>query len=396
VIPAWIAFLIVISLVLIFSKKELGIILSIGTIMFALLTQINLIDSFLAVITNPSIVILAIAVALIPILGGIMEESGLMVELIQKMKISKKASLIVSPAFFGLLPVPGGALMSAPIVDQIDPNINVNQKVAINVWYRHALILIYPLSTILIVGSVLAGISLYVIVVAMIIPFIIMVIVGYFTMLRNVDMERVEYERDLKRVFRNLMPIIIAPIIDFLGRSFFNLSYPEIFLLIGLIFSIVIALNISKMPLSSIKDISKKMKIWRFPLLIIAIFWFLEVFIRSGLPEDIGALKLPFIIFLLVGFFLGFATGRTQLPLSILIPIYLIQNVFVVMPLIDFVFLYSATFLGYIVTPIHPCVAYSINYLKTDYKSVFKHLAIPTFICLSIVFGSYILVFSIF
>jgi len=230
----------------------------------------------------------------------------------------------------------------------------------------------------------------------MIIPFIIMVIVGYFTMLRNVDMERVEYERDLKRVFRNLIPIIIAPIIDFLGRSFFNLSYPEIFLLIGLIFSIVIALNISKMPLSSIKDISKKMKIWRFPLLIIAIFWFLEVFIRSGLPEDIGALKLPFIIFLLVGFFLGFATGRTQLPLSILIPIYLIQNVFVVMPLIDFVFLYSATFLGYIVTPIHPCVAYSINYLKTDYKSVFKHLAIPTFICLSIVFGSYILVFSIF
>ena len=113
-IPAWIAFLIVIALILVFSKKELGIILSIGTIIFGILTQVSLLESFIAVVTSPSIILLAIAVALIPILGGIMEESGLMVELIQKMKISKKASLIVSPAFFGLLPVPGGALMSAP------------------------------------------------------------------------------------------------------------------------------------------------------------------------------------------------------------------------------------------------------------------------------------------
>ncbi|MFX1337861.1 MAG: DUF401 family protein, partial [Promethearchaeota archaeon] len=283
-IPAWIAFLIVISLILIFSKKELGIILSIGTIIFAILTQVNLVESFIVVSTNPSIILLVIAVALIPILGGIMEESGLMLELIQKMKISKKTSLMVSPAFFGLLPVPGGALMSAPIVDQIDPSIDVNRKVAINVWYRHALILIYPLSTILIVSSVLAGISLYVIVVAMIIPFIVMILVGYFTLLRSVDIEVAEYERDVKRVLRNLFPIIIAPIIDFFGRTFLNLAYPEIFLLIGLCVSIWIAMVYSNMKLSNLKEIAKKMRIWRFSLLIFAIFWFLEVFIRTGLP----------------------------------------------------------------------------------------------------------------
>ena len=388
-IPAWIAFLIVISLILIFSKKELGIILSIGTIIFAILTQVNLFESFIAVSTNPSIILLAIAVALIPVLGGIMEESGLMLELIQKMNISKKASLMISPAFFGLLPVPGGALMSAPIVDQIDPSIDVNRKVAINVWYRHALILIYPLSTILIVGSVLAGISLYVIVIAMIIPFIIMIMVGYFTLLRSVDLEVMEYERNLKRVVRNLFPIIIAPIIDFFGRTFLNLTYPEVFLLIGLCVSIWIALIYSKMSLSNLKKIAKKMRIWRFPLLIFAIFWFLDVFIKSGLPQDIGALNLPFLFFICLGFGLGFATGRTQLPLSILIPIYLIQYSLTIMGLLDFVLLYSATFLGYLVTPIHPCVSYSVNYLKTDYKSVFKYIAFPTFICFGILLAFY-------
>ncbi|MFX0071962.1 MAG: DUF401 family protein [Candidatus Hermodarchaeota archaeon] len=392
-IPAWIAFLIVISLVLIFSKQELGIVLGIGTIIFAVLTEINLLESIISVFTDPSIILLAIAVALIPILGGIMDESGLMLELVQKMNVSKKTSLMVGPAFFGLLPVPGGALMSAPIVDQIDQSIEPNRKVAINVWYRHALILIYPLSSILIICSVLAGISLYIIVIAMIIPFIVMFVVGYITLLRTLDIEAEEQNRDLKKVFHHLIPIIIAPIIDFLGRTFFNYAYPEIYLLIGLCLSIYIALIFSKMHITKIKDIAKKMKIWRFALLILAIFWFLDVFIRSGLPEDISALKLPFFLFIIVGFLLGFATGRTQLPLSILIPIYLIQYAIFPMPLIDFVFLYSATFLGYILTPIHPCVAYSINYFKIEYKNVIKFLSLPTFICFGILIGIYALFF---
>ncbi len=394
-IEPWIAFLIVLGIIMIFSKKELGIVLSIGALLFALLTQVDIISTLITVLTSPSIILLAIVVMLIPILGGIMDESGLMLELIQKMNASKKTSLMMSPAFFGMLPVPGGALMSAPIVDQIDSTLLPNRKNAINVWYRHAFILIYPLSPALIVGSILAGISLYIIIVAMIIPFFVMIIMGYLTLLRSVDMEVEDFERDLKRVFHNLIPIIIAPIIDFVGRTFFNLSYPEIYLVIGLFLSIWIALIFAKMNFSHVKEISKKMKIWRFPLLILAIFWFLEVFIQSGLPDDIAGLMLPFLLFIFLGFFLGFATGRIQLPLSILIPVYLIQNGVSIMILIDFVFLYSAIFLGYLTTPLHPCVAYSINYFKIDYKGAFKYLAIPTFICFGILISLYVL-FSFF
>ena len=390
-IPAWIAFIIVIALIMIFSKKELGIILSIATLIFAILTQVNLLDSILTVFTNPSNIILILIVALIPILGGIMDDSGLMMELVQKMDVSKKVSLIVGPAFFGLLPVPGGALMSAPIVDQIDKDLQPNKKIAINVWYRHALLLIYPISPVLIIGSLLAGISIYLIVVAMIIPFIIMSLVGYLTLLRSVNKEIESFERDLKRVIRNFSPILIAPVIDFLGRTIFNLDYPEIFLLIGLFISVWISIIIAKMPLSRVNEVVKKMKIWRFPLVMFAILWFLEIFIKSGLPEDIGALELPFIIFIFLGFFLGFATGRVQIPFSILIPIYLIQNGITSMILMDFVFLYCATFLGYLITPIHPCLAYSINYFKTDYKGALKHLITPVSICFGLLLSLYLL-----
>lgn len=385
------SFLLIIALILIFSKKELSVVLGISAIIFGLLTQVNIINSMIEVIINPSIVLLALSVLLIPILGGIMEESGLMLELIQKLKVSKKVALMVSPALFGLLPVAGGALMSAPIVDQIDPALDSNRKVAINVWYRHVLLLIYPLSSALLVASVLSGISLYMIVLVLLIPFILMVFVGYFTLLRPVDKSKESTKRNLKIVIHNLIPLITAPIIDFLGRLFFPINFPELFVFIGLIISISIALKFAKMNIFNIKEISRKMKVWRFPLLIISMFLFLSIFLESGVPEQISALNLPFALFISIGFFLGFTTGRVQLPSSILIPIYLVQNLVLSMPIIDFVFLYFAIYLGYLITPLHPCLAYNINYFKTNYKKSFKHVAIPTFIC----FGTLYAVFSL-
>jgi len=391
VIPPWVSFLLVLILILIFSKYELSIVLSIGALIFAILTQIDILASLISIFTALPIIFLAIAVAIIPILGGIMEESGLMLELVQKMNVSKKISMMVVPAFFGLLPVAGGALMSAPILDQIDKEVDVNRKVAINVWFRHVLILIYPISSAMIVASVLTGISLYLIFIALMPPFILMVFIGYFILVKNLKTNENPSERDLKKVFHNMIPIIIAPLIDFIGRTFFKVVIPEIFLLIGLIVSLGIALKFANMKITSIKNIAKKMKIWRFPLLIFAMFWFLDVFIRSGVAEEIGSLNLSFILFILLGFFLGFATGRIQLPISILIPVYLSQYITTIMPLMELIFLYCSIFLGYLITPIHPCVAYSTNYFKTNYKNVIKHLAIPTFLC----FGLFLLLYTL-
>ncbi len=388
-LPAWLSFVIVICIVMALSKYELGIILSLGAVGFAILAGADILQSLINVLADPSILVLMIIVVLIPILGGLMEESGLMMEMIQKMRVSKKSSLMVIPALFGLLPVPGGALMSAPIVDQIGSEEDTNKKVSINVWYRHMLILIYPLSSSLIVASVLTNINLYILVIVLLPCLIIMWLVGYSTMVKNVSPFSEQGERDLKRAFHNLLPIIIAPIIDFIGRTFFNLSVPELFLLVGLVFSIWIALRFGNMKFSSVKNISKKMKIWRFPFIIFSMFLFLEVFILSGAPEEIASLKLSVFPFILIGFFLGFATGRIQLPISILVPIYLVQYAVLAMSILDFVFIYTSIFLGYLITPIHPCVAYSIEYFKTNFKEVVKILGKPTFISFIILIGVY-------
>ncbi|MCK4287202.1 MAG: hypothetical protein KAX18_13415, partial [Candidatus Lokiarchaeota archaeon] len=94
-LPAWLSFIIIIGIVLALSKYELGIILSVGALGFAILAGVDILQSLFNVLTDPSILSLILIMTLIPILGGIMEESGLMLEMIEKMRISRKSSLMM-------------------------------------------------------------------------------------------------------------------------------------------------------------------------------------------------------------------------------------------------------------------------------------------------------------
>ncbi|MHA1522041.1 MAG: DUF401 family protein, partial [Promethearchaeota archaeon] len=197
-------------------------------------------------------------------------------------------------------------------------------------------------------------------------------------------------------VFRNLLPIIVAPLMDLIGRVIFDWKYPEIVTIVGLILSISYVMILRNQKVKDLGDLMLEMKIWRFPFLIYAIFYFLNVFNASGVPEEISSLQMHFIVLLFLGFFLGFATGRNQMPFSLLIPVYLIQNSLPIMPMLDFVSLYVAVFMGYLLTPLHPCLTYSIKYFKSNYRQSLASIAIPTMICfiLLIVFYLFVLMFG--
>ena len=109
----------------------------------------------------------------------------------------------------------------------------------------------------------------------------------------------------------------------------------------------------------------------------------------SSAPEEIASVDLSVFLLILIGFFLGFATGRIQLPISILIPIYIAQFVGITMPLLDFIFIYTASFLGYLLTPIHPCVAYSTEYFETNFIKAVKILGKPILISFLLLIGLY-------
>ncbi len=70
-----------------------------------------------------------------------MDAAGMMRDLVAavRCRIPRRAAMAVLPAVIGLLPMPGGALFSAPLVDSCDEDGTVQPRLKskINYWFRH-------------------------------------------------------------------------------------------------------------------------------------------------------------------------------------------------------------------------------------------------------------------
>ena len=74
---------------------------------------------------------------------------------------SERLSMALAPAIIGTLPVPGGAVLSAPLVDAMDPGRSRGAATlsAANYWFRHTLELSWPLYPAFILTSSLTGVE---------------------------------------------------------------------------------------------------------------------------------------------------------------------------------------------------------------------------------------------
>ncbi|MBN2875312.1 MAG: DUF401 family protein [Spirochaetales bacterium] len=72
---------------------------------------------------------------------------------------SPRISMAVAPLLIGTLPVPGGAILSAPLVDAMDPDRvrGADTLAAANYWFRHTLELAWPLFPAFILTASIAG-----------------------------------------------------------------------------------------------------------------------------------------------------------------------------------------------------------------------------------------------
>ena len=105
---AWLGFLLAMVALLAISQKNLGVAMFVGAFILGIATAPNSLPAILwSTITDPSTVLLALIVGLIPIIGGTLESSGQMDNLVSNMRIGKKAFLMLSPALVGMLPMPG-------------------------------------------------------------------------------------------------------------------------------------------------------------------------------------------------------------------------------------------------------------------------------------------------
>ena len=370
-------------LLLLFSRIRLWIGVLAAALTFGIinLSFNELIQAFHHTLTTLDNWFLVVAVGLIPVLGGIIRKSVLMDDVLDKLRGSKKLYLMIAPALFGLIPIPGGALLSCPLLKGFDDNISHSKSVAINIWFRHIFVIIYPLSSSLIIASQLAGLTITTAIISMF-PFsLIIIVIGYFILLadvkeeKNIRVKKKNNSKDAKNIFYLALMLLSAPILHIILVTTVLSGSERVSFLISMLTAITIAFVVNKLSLRKFFKIFATSKVDQFSLLFLFLLVFINV-IRSyeQLDTIFEGFTPPLVLVGFFAFILSFISGRIEVALSIVYPIMFAAYGSETIPPVLFAFIYFSLFAGYLVAPLHPCMAFSLEYFETKYYLVLKKL----------------------
>jgi len=303
-----------------------------------------------------------------------------------------KAVLSVLPAVIGFLPVAGGALMSAPLVDSEAEKLKLKpeKKAYINLWFRHTIFPVYPISLVLIMTAALTGITVPAIIARQIPVVLVMIVVGYVIGFwkvsnpKNKETSTKESTNSSVKTFLIAFSPILATIIAAVGVELvgFDLSQQGFDVLIATIVGIIVLTVISKLNFQVFAKPFKSWGIYGITLAAYGAFLLRNVMKAAGISAifktfvangSLGILLLLTVIPALLGFLTGSPTGG----ISISVPILL--DVLSSFSAKTAALLYMSVYMGYVIAPTHLCFAFTADYFKCSLGKVYKYV-IPSFL----------------
>lgn len=334
---------------------------------------------------------LAILMTLIFALAKSMQETGAITKLIDSFRtfFSKGGTLSVIPAVYGLMPVPGGALFSAPLIDKEGEKFRLNpdQKNFINVWFRHIWFPIYPISAamILLCSEKFTNINIYYLVFANIPAFFLIIIIGI--KIQKIFIKNILLTDKQQKNFSGLVYLFppLVPILVYAILQFFEIPQTRSFI-IGVFLSLIILFFMVNLPIKDYIQILKKSLTWRFALAIFGIIIFRQMIEVSGATEliskGINSVAIaPILLIILIPLFLGTVTGYNLGSIALSFPIVAsLQGDISSIGFASLIFMSSL--IGYLISPIHLCNVVSSEYLKTDTTRMYRFYIPSTFLLL--------------
>ncbi len=345
------------------------------------------------------LILLALIVTLIMIMSRIMENTGqsrrLMDELSGLLKWPR-FRLAFFPALIGLLPMPGGAVFSAPMVKSAasDQDLTNEDKILINYWFRHIWELIWPLYPGLILTAHMSGIPLVKLLGYTWPGLAICLILGWFFYLYplKINTPGNSYKSGTfkpGKAFYESLPLIIAIFgslsLEALVWSFSTSLDPETGLVAGLLLAIIVSCRQNSLSPRQIMAFLKEKHLWQMVFVILAIFIFKGTLDDGGIVREISAsisgpstllaaaAILPLIVGLISGLTIAFVGATFPLILGIVDQLGHANTPYVVLGLF-------AGFAGVMVSPIHICFLLTCEFFHTNVARVWPRLLLPCFI----------------
>lgn len=372
-------------------SKNLGLNIFLMALSIGLLTyprKYNLVYDALYVTLDPKVNELAVIIVLIYFLSNIIKISGRLKLITDGLKIvisDEKLILISLPALVGLIPMPGGAMFTAPITDEVGNKIQLSQvdKTFSNYWFRHCWELAFPLYPGIILASALIKQSPNQIAIKLFPLCITAFLVGIFVFFRRINynsnfIKNNNYFKfaayfDLKK-FDAL--ISLWPIFYVVAISLLKISLAK-----GLLFLIIILIILDKVSFKkSVKCFVDAINI-NVLFLIWSVFYFGKVLNNSGLLIDFtnflinNGIPILLISFVLP-FIIGIATGVTTAFVGIIFPVLL--PLWKGYELNWLQFAYASGLAGVFLSPAHLCFSLTNEYFGSKFSEVLKLVMIPT------------------
>jgi len=404
-IPAVVKIFVVFSLILILNRIRLHLSLALlaGSLVLGMWMGLGLSDLgkivFSSIISLQTLSLVMI-VGLIMVMSRIMEDSGQMARLVNSfIRLSKDARTVgsVMPALIGLLPMPGGALFSAPMVEAALPkgSIGADKKTILNYWYRHIWEYWWPLYPGVILAVALLGVETWQFMVFLAPMTLAAGLGGWVFILKPMGEKTIEQDGDvtwqkMRGFLWEMTPIwliilvvlIMSGLKGFLSMSGVSFALPAAFSIMpGLIISTLWVSVINRFSLKKIWQVSLSYKILLIIFLVITIMIFKGVMTESHavsiVRDELMAYHIPIVLIIIMmpfisGLITGIALGFVGASFPLIIPMFQHSGFFEYMAFAGLA--YTFGFMGMMLSPVHLCLLVTKDFFNTSFYDSYRYL----------------------
>ena len=326
--------------------------------------------SFLQTLTQKDFYEIIIVIYGIYLLSDTMKASGNSQSFANSIKylFTPKQAIGLMPMLLGLLPTPGGAMFTAPMVKDIadENNLNRIEVTAMNYWFRHSMEFFWILYPALLLESALTGITLTKLLIIQL-PIGLFAIIGGWIYFKNGKIRWKSDKTLWKQAIKSVFPILI--------------------IIVGVIISIpgwFVVLLVSTLYCVYHKNYKDFLNIrWETIALLLFVFWYKNFISASNLSNDfVDNLTVfgvsPWWIIILSPIVIGLITGITQAGFAVTMPIalsFVEAGIIPLMPVAITTYFFSVV--GVLISPVHLCLLLTSKYFGVTIFSVIKKIMIP-------------------
>lgn len=324
---------------------------------------------------------LTAVIVLITSLGALLAELGSLEKLAEACRYlpgGTRTATVAMPFLIGLMPMPGGALLSAPLVGKVldDERYSPAFRTTVNYWFRHTIEFFWPVYPGIILTEAVTHLPIDKVMLLQLPMTLFMMLLGGLFFLRKIpaqDTSEVDWKRSLRGIGQSVWPIMTAIVI--FGAFDIELSLA---VLVGILMLIVV----SRPGWARVKIALMKGFSWKLVLMVFGILSFQSVLelsnAVSGIQRMAGTYGLPpaLMIVVICGT-IGLLTGMVAAYVGMGYPL-VAAFVYQPEPVPGMILLaYLSGYIGMLLSPTHLCLILTTGYFKADLGQVYRKLAVP-------------------